>query len=294
MEIHAAVQKDPQWASFKFETPLNLSGSFRFQNVDEAADAPLVQQLFYLPFVKEVQLSADQLLVQRFNILEWEDVLVEVADQIKNYLADGGMVFKPEFVAKKVPVSIYAESTPNPEVMKFVANKALVEESFEFKNIDEAQQAPLVKALFQFPFVREVFVDYNYLSITKYNSMAWEDVVMEIRSFLQEQLAQGVIVVEKTQSQAQSEALETADDNRTQLETQIINILEEYIKPAVASDGGNIVFQSFDEQAKELQVVLQGACSGCPSSTFTLKNGIETMLKDMLPGKVDSVVAING
>lgn len=294
MEIHAAIQTDPQWAVFKFETPLNLTGNFRFQNVDEAVDAPLVQQLFYLPFVKEVQLTAEHLLVQRFNILEWEDVLVEVADQLKKYLADGGVVFTPEFVAKKVPVSIYAESTPNPEVMKFVANKALVEESFEFKNIDEAQHAPLVRALFEFPFVREVFVDYNYLSITKYSSMEWNDVVMEIRSFLQEQLAQGTVVVEATSAQQQNTTEETVDENRTPLETQIINILEEYIKPAVASDGGNIVFESFDVDQKQLQVVLQGACSGCPSSTFTLKNGIETMLKDMLPGKVDTVVAING
>jgi len=294
MEIHAAIQQDPQWAAFQFETPLNLTGNFQFKNVDEAANAPLVQQLFYLPFVKEVHLSAHQLLVQRFNILQWEEVLVEVADQIKSYLKEGGQVFTPEFVAKQVPVSIYAESTPNPEVMKFVANKALVEQSHEFKNIDEAQQAPLVRALFQFPFVREVFVDYNYFSITKYNSMEWDDVVMEIRSFLQEQLAQGIIVVEATPTADQDSTPTDDPTDYTELELKIINILEEYIKPAVASDGGNIVFQSFDKDQKELQVVLQGACSGCPSSTFTLKNGIETMLKDMLPGQVNSVVAING
>lgn len=91
-----------------------------------------------------------------------------------------------------------------------------------------------------------------------------------------------------------SEETANAEVNYSPTEQEIVRILDEYIKPAVASDGGNIVFQSFDEEAKAVHVVLQGACSGCPSSTFTLKNGIETMMREMLPGKVEQVVAING
>ena len=195
---------------------------------------------------------------------------------------------------EKIPVSVYAESTPNPSVMKFVANKPLVTHSVEFKNIDEAKNAPLAKELFRLPFVKEVFLDANYVSITKFEISEWEDVVMEVREFIRAFIEDGnVILIEAPISiEINKENQTLVDLNST--EQQIVSILDEYIKPAVASDGGNIMFDSYDEAEKEVKVILQGACSGCPSSTFTLKNGIETMLKEMMPGKIENVVAVNG
>lgn len=280
---------NPDLLVFATDTPL-VDRAYAFNNVAEAAEVPLAQQLFYLPFVKAVTLSSTQLLLERFPIVEWDEVQDEVHDQLEKYLADGGTVLKEK---KTTPASVYAESTPNPAVMKFVANKKLVPASVEFTSIDATKDAPLAQALFHFPFVKEVYMDENFVSVTKYEITSWDEVVQEVRNFIREYmaadkpiLAVGFIPVNETPEQAQT--------NFTQTEQEIVRILDEYIKPAVASDGGNIVFQSFNESEKAVHVVLQGACSGCPSSTFTLKNGIETMMREMLPGKVEQVVAING
>jgi Fe-S cluster biogenesis protein NfuA len=127
----------------------------------------------------------------------------------------------------------------------------------------------------------------------------WDDITMELREFIREYLEQNAEIVKSQQQQTKasstdSQASNSQAQNLTGLSKQIADILEEYVKPAVASDGGNIVFQAYDEETKDVHVILQGACSGCPSSTMTLKNGIENLLKDMLPQQVNSVVAING
>ena len=212
--------------------------------------------------------------------------------QLQNYLNDGGEVFENNLL-DKTPVTIYAESTPNPSVMKFVSNKKLTNETVEFKNIDDAKSSPLAKKLFHFPFVKEIFISSNYVSISKYDISTWEEVVMELREFIRSFIEEGNVIIEKSKVKRKNQKLSSLK-NLNSLEEKIVSILEEYIKPAVASDGGNIEFDSYDKKEKSVQVVLQGACSGCPSSTFTLKNGIENMLKEMLPGKVESVIAING
>ena len=292
--VEGRCKKGNSLAHFEITPQLEGVSTQSFANIDEAQNAPLVQQLFYLPFVKKVTLSQGALQVERFNILEWEEVVDQVAEQIQNYLNDGGTVVKAEApTAKKVPVTVYAESTPNPGVMKFVVNKMLVKGINEFKDMDEAQHSPLATALFQFPFVKEVFMDNNYLSITKYDRIEWETVVMQVREFVRDYIQEGNPVVEATApTQAQPEQENTTP--LTDTEQEIVKILEEYIKPAVASDGGNIAFDSYHTDNKTVRVLLQGACSGCPSSTITLKNGIENMLKEMLPGKVETVEALNG
>jgi Fe-S cluster biogenesis protein NfuA len=257
----------------------------------------LAQQLFYLPFVKKVYISGNFIAVERYNILEWSDVQDEVAQQIEDYLNDGGIVIEDTVQAKKVPVTVYAESTPNPAVMKFVANKKIVTTLFEFTSIDEAKLSPLATELFHFPFVKSVFIDENYVSITKYDIAEWQDITNQLREFIRNFIENGKDVVlpeaaeslKKTSPQKDT-YFETLDD----VSKEIINILEEYVKPAVANDGGNIQFISYDAETKNVSVMLQGACSGCPSSTYTLKSGIENMLKQMLPGKVAMVEAING
>ena len=201
----------------------------------------------------------------------------------------------------KIATTVYAESTPNPKVMKFVANRTIIQgDSVEFMNIDEAKNSPLAMKLFHFPFVREVFIAKNFVSLTKYDAMQWEDVVMEVREFIREYLAEGSVVVneieEVQEKETPKELTETvAPINQQELgevETRIVDILDEFVKPAVESDGGNIRFMSYE--AGVVSVLLQGACSGCPSSTVTLKQGIENLLKKMLPTLVKEVVAVNG
>jgi len=203
---------------------------------------------------------------------------------------------------KKIATTVYAESTPNPKVMKFVVNRAIVTgDSVEFMNIDDAVDSPLATKLFHFPFVKEVFIARNFVSITKYDTMEWDELVMEIREFIREFLADGGLVLKEvkelpTQTESEGavtesfEQVEPAELN--EIETRIVDILEEYVAPAVESDGGNIKFISFEEG--KVSVLLQGACSGCPSSTLTLKQGIESILKKMLPTLIKEVVAING
>ena len=201
----------------------------------------------------------------------------------------------------KVPTSVYAESTPNPGVMKFVVNRAIIYgDSQEFMNIDEAKNAPLAVKLFHFPFVKEVFIAKNFVSITKYDMMEWDDIVMEVREFIRDYLANGGVVVEEavaneSQQEAATENVAHSDVEQKELgeiEMRIVQILDEYVAPAVESDGGNIKFISYEEG--KVSVLLQGACSGCPSSTVTLKQGIESMLKQMLPTLITEVIAING
>ena len=290
--IVAKESEDGLWAQFTLPEALGSTEVKIYENIDAAAKAPIVQQLFYLPFVKSVRLSKQSLFVERFNIVEWKEVIEEVAAQLENYLNEGGIVIEAT-EGETIPVTIYAESTPNPAAMKFVANKPLVSASHEFKTLEQTAQAPLAQALFAFPYVKEVFLDANYVSLTKTEAAQWETIVMEIREFIRDYLSQGKTIVDpslETSTQAQqSEKMPLAP-----IEEEIVSILDEYVKPAVASDGGNIAFEHYDADQKIVHVLLQGACSGCPSSTFTLKNGIENILKEMLPEKVNAVEAING
>jgi Fe-S cluster biogenesis protein NfuA len=283
----------------KFETNklLTQGNNYEFKNIDEAKKSPLAQQLFYLPFIKTVYVSGNFIALERFDIVEWEDVKDEVAQQLVEYLNAGEPVVLEEASGKKVPVTVYAEVTPNPSTMKFVASRKIVPEAFEFKNIDEATESELAKQLFHFPFVKQVFLDENYVSITKYEMAEWDEITMELREFIRDFIADGKEAVSVNASGMKTENTPKELEIKENLDNtslQIIDILEEYVKPAVASDGGNILFKSYEEESKTVNVILQGACSGCPSSTYTLKNGIETMLKNMMGDKVNEVVALNG
>ena len=286
----------------KFETNhiLVQRQNYEYKNIDEAQNSPLAQQLFHLPFIKTVYVSGNFIGLERYDILEWSDVKDEVAQQLVEYLNAGEPVVLEEDTDKKIPVTVYAEVTPNPATMKFVASKKIVGAAYEFKNIDEARQAPLAMALFQFPFVKEVFLDENYVSVSKYEVAEWDDITLELRELIRNFIAEGKDIVadsakpvnasDENEPSANGSAPKEYDDTSK----EIIAILEEYVKPAVASDGGNILFKSYEEDTKRVNVILQGACSGCPSSTFTLKNGIETMLKNMMGDRIQEVVALNG
>ena len=282
----------------KFEADRFLTNhnSFEFNNIDEAKDSPLAQQLFYLPFVKKVYIASNFVAIERYNIVEWEDVQDEVAQQLADYLSNDGVVVTEDAIKPKAAVTVYAESTPNPNALKFVSNKVLVPGLYEFSSIEEAKASPFATALFQFPFIKNVFMEKNYVSITKFDIVEWEEVTLQIREFIKTYVEDGKTILNDDAPQQLNkteEAIEKKFEALDDMSKTIVNILEEYVKPAVASDGGNIEFKSYDETTKKVQVLLQGACSGCPSSTFTLKNGIENMLKQMLNDNAITVDAIN-
>jgi len=295
--ITVVPTNNPAILKFEANHQLVQFKNYEFKNIDEAKNSPLAQQLFYLPFIKTVYVSGNFIGLERFDIVEWGDVKDEVAQQLVEYLNAGEPIVNEEEIKGKLPVTVYAEVTPNPAVMKFVANKKIVPATFEFKNIDEAKDSELAKQLFHFPFVKEVFIDENYVSVSKFDVAEWDDITLELREMIRDFLADGKEVVSSEsviQKSAEAPKTQLQNENLDDTSKQIIDILEEYVKPAVASDGGNILFKSYEEESKTVNVILQGACSGCPSSTFTLKNGIETMLKNMMGDKVNEVVALNG
>ena len=283
---------------FNINQVLINGGSYEYNNIDEAKNAPLAQQLFYLPFVKKIFITANFIAIQRFDIIAWTDVQEEVKEQIENYLNDNGVVVNESQNTNKEAIEVYAEVTPNPSVMKFGSNKSLTKTDVEYKNIEEASKSsPLAFAIFNFSFVKEVFISDNYISVTKYDMVEWNDVFTEVRTFIREYLVAGKTIIKELPSENDAVSKNNTKEPAPKLEgisAEIVAILDEYIKPAVASDGGNIAFRSYDETHKIVRVILQGACSGCPSSTATLKNGIENLLKEMLPNQINEVIAING
>ena len=298
--INVTIRPTQDPTILKFELPdfITQNENFEFKNIDDAKDSPLAQKLFYLPFVKSIYISGNFIAIQRYNIVEWDDVKEAVAEQIETFLNDGGTILNiTETKAQKQPLTVYAESTPNPAVQKFVGSKMMTKTAIEFKNIDEAGASPLAQELFKFPYVKEIFIDENYISITKYAVSEWQDITYELRSFIKQYVENGGTVIDENIAASNPKTEKQKIENFDNLDVtsqQIINILEEYVKPAVQADGGNILFDSYDESEKRVKVVLQGACSGCPSSTFTLKSGIENMLKDMLNDDDIKVEAING
>lgn len=297
-QIKISETQNPAIIKFVLSNFITKGENFEFKNIDETSNSPLAKELFFLPFVKTVYISNDFIAIERFSIVEWVDVQDQVAQQIQDFLKQGKQILiETDKKTKKQPITIYGETTPNPAVIKFVANKALTKKSVEIKNIDEASVSPLAKELFKFPFVKEIFIDENYVSVTKYDSFEWNDITLETRTFIKEFLENGNLAVNDDLIKDVSKIQEEADkkfDALDETSQKIINILEEYVKPAVAADGGNIVFKSYDKTNNTAHVILQGACSGCPSSTFTLKNGIENMLKQMLNDESIIVEAYNG
>jgi NFU1 iron-sulfur cluster scaffold homolog, mitochondrial len=196
---------------------------------------------------------------------------------------------------RKIPAVIYAESTPNPATMKFVTNRILIPNgaTVEYINRAQAKGSPLALELFNFPFVSQVFITGNFITIFKNELTTWNDVALEIREFIRDYINEGKeIVLEFPEVKENSEAEDATPmlhtEPNTEAESRIIELLEEYIRPAVETDGGAVYFKSFVDGI--VTVSLRGSCSGCPSSTFTLKAGIEGLLKRMMP-EITEVVA---
>jgi len=186
-------------------------------------------------------------------------------------------------------ISIYTEMTPNPETMKFVANKLLYPgKIIDFPDVESAKPSPLAIELFGFPFIKSVFIASNFVTLTKTVDTEWDDVIPAIRQFLKEYLEEGKPVINEDEVVVLKSEGNTIDADDDDVVKRIKELLENYVKPAVEMDGGAIQFKSYNEGVVNL--MLQGSCSGCPSSMITLKSGIESMMKRMIP-EVKEVVA---
>jgi len=196
-----------------------------------------------------------------------------------------------------IPVTVYSEMTPNPLTMKFVANKHLLgtDDSVEFHSMAEAKgYSPLAEELFNFPFVDGVFITSNFVTITKTDNLSWDFITMELREFVRNWITEGkeVLVQMPTKN-----SIENSNDDapkkvfaESEYDDAIRNLLDEYVRPAVANDGGAIDFRGYENGV--VTVLMKGSCAGCPSSTQTLKGGIESLLKQHLP-EVTEVIAEN-
>jgi len=196
-----------------------------------------------------------------------------------------------ENTATKIPVMIYTESTPNPNTLKFVTNKALLlNDAVEFQNIDETNEAPLAKALFGFEGVTNVFISNNFVTISKTDDLLWTEIMIPIKDFLKNYIDESKTILNENYVKPTKTATNAISEDDSDVDIRIKGALEKYVKPAVEMDGGNISFVKFEDGKLTLQ--LQGSCSGCPSSTVTLKQGIENLLKRFVP-EVQEVVAEN-
>ncbi len=198
----------------------------------------------------------------------------------------------------KNPIMIYTEQTPNPESLKFVTNKMLFKGTADFREETLAKEwSPIAAVLFEMPFVKGVYICNNFITITKEFNFAWEDIMLKLKEFIKEYVSQGSEIIKNGFSDAMDELEKEQgvayqySGEEAELVIKIKELIDTYVKPAVEMDGGNIEFKSFDKGV--VTVVLQGSCSGCPSSTVTLKAGIEGMLKRMVP-EVTEVVSEMG
>lgn len=196
------------------------------------------------------------------------------------------------------PIMLYTEQTPNPESLKFVTNKILYKGTADFRSLDLAQDwSPLAEELFKMPYVKGVYICNNFVTVTKEFNYSWEDIMLQLKEFIKNYVSEGKTVVSDGFQEAMDE-LERKEGvgyqysgEDAELVKKIKDLIDTYVKPAVEMDGGNIEFKSYDEGV--VTVVLQGSCSGCPSSTVTLKAGIEGMLRRMVP-EVKEVVSEMG
>lgn len=197
----------------------------------------------------------------------------------------------------KSPVMLYTEQTPNPETLKFVLNRIIYKGIADFKSADQAfQWSPFASAMFEFPFVKAVYLCNNFVTITKESAVEWNDIMLELKEYIKSYIADCKPVINDgyqeyiDQLEKENSTIQYNEAD-TELVKRIKDLIETYVKPAVEMDGGNIEFKSYEQGT--VYVIMQGSCSGCPSSTVTLKAGIEGMLKRMIP-EVKEVVAEMG
>ncbi len=277
----------------KFVADYNLiPGSLELDRTSDISEIPLAQELFNYPFVERIFVTANFIAVAKQDTIEWEHVV----ESLKNVIEDELLANPRLYLQKKREMyQIYSEMTPNPAVMKFVSTKMLMDGFVEVKSKEEAAAIPLAQAIFnEFDFAKEVFISDNFVAVTKNVSVEWHEVMVPVRAFIAEYLQNGGTISDLQPQKHESPVENLINRDYTETEQKISDILNEYVAPAVEGDGGKISLMEYVVETKTAKMLLQGACSGCPSSTATLKGGIESVLKQFLPELVENVEAVNG
>ena len=277
----------------KFVADYNLiPGSLELDRNSDITEIPLAQELFKYPFVERVFITANFIAVAKQDGVDWENLVEPLKTIIADELEANPRIYRQK---KNDEYLIYAEMTPNPMVMKFVSNKALIDGFIEVKSREEVEDVPLAKAIFnEFDFAKEVFISDNFVAVTKNVSVEWHEVMVTLRAFVSDYLQNGGAISNAIPQKHESPVEAIMNREYTDTEQKISDILTEYVAPAVESDGGKISLMEYDAETKTAKMLLQGACSGCPSSTATLKGGIENLLKQFVPELVEHVEAVNG
>ncbi|WP_417431076.1 NifU family protein [Halpernia sp.] len=277
----------------KFVTDYTLiPGSVELDRDSDIKEIPLAQELFKFPFVEKIFITANFIAIAKQDSVEWEHVTEGLKDIIEKELSSNPRIYKQK---NKEIFQVYSEMTPNPNVMKFVSNKVLLEGFVEVKTKETSVIVPLAEELYnKFTFIKEVFISDNFVAVTKDESVEWHEVMVEVATLIADFLNSGK-TISYSQPQSHQKPVENIiDRDYTENEQKISDILNEYVAPAVEGDGGKISLIEYEVETKTAKMLLQGACSGCPSSTATLKGGIENILKQFLPELVENVEAVNG
>lgn len=269
-----------------------IPGALELDRSSDISEIPIAQELFNYPFVDKIFITANFVAVAKQDSVEWE----HVSESLKNVIEDELLANPRIYVQKKREAyQIYAEMTPNPNVMKFVSSKMLMDGFVEVKSREEAAEVPLAEAVFkEFAFAQEVFISDNFVAVTKDDSVQWHEVMIAARAFIADYLQNGGEISKIEPQKHENPVEKLINRDYTEDEQKISDILNEYVAPAVEGDGGKISLMEYDADSKTAKMLLQGACSGCPSSTATLKGGIENVLKQFLPELVEKVEAVNG
>lgn len=277
----------------KFIADYNLiPGSLELDKTSDITEIPLAQELFNYPFVEKIFITANFIAIAKEDTVEWEHVMGNLKNVIEDQLLENPRIYKAK---KRELFPIYAEMTPNPNVMKFVSQRFIVEGFIEVKSKEEAVEVPLAKTIYdEFDFAKEVFISDNFVAVTKDDSVQWHEVMVAVRAYIAEYLQQGNKVSNIEPQKHENPVEKIINREYTDDEQKISDILNEYVAPAVENDGGKISLLEYDKETKTAKMLLQGACSGCPSSTATLKGGIENILKQFTPDLVEKVEAVNG
>lgn len=290
---HIIIEPTENPKVMKFVADYNLiPGSLELDRNSDISEIPLAQELFEYPFVERVFVTANFVAVAKQDGVDWENVVEPLKGIIATALEANPRIYLQK---QQEEYMIYAEMTPNPMVMKFVSSKALMDGFIEVKSHEEADTVPLAKAIFEeFDFAKEVFISDNFVAVTKNVSVEWHEVMVSVRAFVSSYLQNGGAISNVTPQKHESPASGIMNREYNADEQKISDILNEYVAPAVEGDGGKISLMEYDAETKTAKMLLQGACSGCPSSTATLKGGIENILKQFLPELVENVEAVNG
>lgn len=277
----------------KFVADYNLiPGSLELDRTSDISELPLAQELFNYPFIERIFITANFIAIAKQDTVQWEHVV----ESLKNIIEDQLLANPRIYLQKNKEVyQVFSEMTPNPAVMKFVSSKVLMDGFVEVKNSSEAGEVPLAKGIFkEFDFVKEVFISENFVAVTKNVSVEWHEVMVTVQTFISGYLKKGNKISNLKPQKHASPVEHLTNREYTAAEQQISDILMEYVAPAVEGDGGKISLMEYDPETKTAKMLLQGACSGCPSSTATLKGGIENVLKQFVPELVQKVEAVNG